>query len=101
MRRILIEKARHRKRLKWGGGLERLDLDPAVLSQEGPEEDVLALDEALAQLAAVDWPKAQLVKLRYFVGLTIPECAAVLGISPRTADAWWSAARAQLRLTLE
>ena len=78
-----------------GRGLARVDLAAEPAAPE-PADDLLALDEALDRLAADDPQVAELVKLRYFVGLTIPQAAEVLGVSPRTADAWWAFARAWL-----
>jgi RNA polymerase sigma factor (TIGR02999 family) len=97
MRRILVENARRKGRSKHGGGLIRHDLDDAEQIAE-PEihEDLLALDEALTQFASVDAQAAQLVQLRYFAGLSIPEAAKVLGVSPRTADRLWAFARVWL-----
>jgi RNA polymerase sigma factor (TIGR02999 family) len=96
MRRILVESARRKRALKHGGGLARQPLDEAELLTPEPREDLLALDEALTQLAATDPTAAALVQLRYFGGLPIPEAARVLGISPRSADRLWSYARAWL-----
>jgi RNA polymerase sigma factor (TIGR02999 family) len=96
MRRILVENARRKRSIKHGGGLVRHDLDPALVAAPEPPEDLLALDEALTRLASQDRVKAELVKLRYFAGLTLDEAAAVLGISPATADRYWAYARAWL-----
>jgi RNA polymerase sigma factor (TIGR02999 family) len=99
MRRILVEEARRKQALKRGGGRERepLDSDLAVRpSDTRPTDDLLALDEALNKLAAEDGPKAELVKLRYFAGLTLAEASGVLGISHNTADRWWAYAKAFL-----
>jgi RNA polymerase sigma factor (TIGR02999 family) len=96
MRRILVENARRKRTMKHGAGLVRRDLEEADVSMPEPREDLLALDEALTELATVDRPAAELVQLRYFAGLSIPEAAEVLGISPRTADRLWSYARAWL-----
>ncbi len=96
MRRILIDNARRRWRIKHGAGLDRVDLDEAALAIEGPEDDVLELDEALARLDREDHIKAELVKLRYFAGLTLEEAGRMLGISPATADRYWAFARAWL-----
>ena len=96
MRRILIENARRKRSLKHGGGLKRLDADEVVLEMPEPVEDLLALDEALNKLAAKDPLKAELVKLRYFAGMTIEEAAGVLGISAATAKRWWTYTRAWL-----
>ena len=94
MRRILIDKARRRQRLRHGGGRKKLALEQVDLAVEDPGEDLLALDEALAKLAQEDPVKANLVKLRYFAGLTIEETGAILGISRATADRYWAYARA-------
>ncbi len=96
MRRILVEQARYKGRLKHGGEWERVDLDSACAVSEPPSLDLLALDEALSKLAAVEPAKADLVKLRFFAGLTMPEAAAVLGISTATAKRHWTFARAWL-----
>jgi RNA polymerase sigma factor (TIGR02999 family) len=96
MRRILVEAARRRRRLKRGGGLVRDDLDGVLTTAPEPDEDLLALDEALARLAEQDPAKAELVKLRHFAGLTVDQAAAALGISPATADRYWAYARAWL-----
>jgi RNA polymerase sigma factor (TIGR02999 family) len=96
MRRILIENARRKHRLKHGGAQQRIDLDSqCVLSEETPV-DVLALDMALDKLAAIDPAKAQVVKLRFFAGLTMPETAEALGISLATAERHWAFARSWL-----
>lgn len=96
MRRILIENARRKKRIKHGGNRPRIDLEEACLVSEAPSDDVLALNEALEQLAVESPPKAELVKLRYFTGLTIEEAAAAMGISAATAKRYWTYSRAWL-----
>ena len=96
MRRILIENARRKKRLKRGGDRHRVELDNADLAADGPSTDLVALDEALKKLAAEDPVKAELVKLRYFAGLTVVQSANILNISRATADRYWSYARAWL-----
>ncbi|MBP8302767.1 MAG: sigma-70 family RNA polymerase sigma factor [Phycisphaerae bacterium] len=96
MRRILIDHARRKDRLRHGGDQQRVDLDPACMAIEGPSEDLVALDEALARFALEDPAKADLVKLRYFAGLTLDQAAQVLGISKATADRYWSYARSWL-----
>lgn len=96
MRRILIENARRKRSRKHGGGLKRLDAEEVTLEMPQPAEDLLALDEALNKLAAKDPRKVELVKLRYFAGLTIEETADVLGISTATAKRWWTYTRAWL-----
>jgi RNA polymerase sigma factor (TIGR02999 family) len=95
MRRILIDNARRKQTQKRGGGLHRQPLE-AVAAPE-PDEELLALDEALQKLAAQDPQKARLVELRYFAGLTGEQAAEVLGISPTTADRHWSYVRAWLQ----
>lgn len=97
MRRILVENARRKGRHKRGGSLNRCDLsDAEEMSEPEIREDLIALDEAMTRLAAVDPRSARLVELRYFAGLSIPETARILGISPRTADRLWAYARAWL-----
>jgi RNA polymerase sigma factor (TIGR02999 family) len=99
MRRILIDRARGKRAQKRGGGQLRQSLDGLAAAQ--PDEDLLALDEALDRFAACEPLKAQLVELRYFVGLTGEEAAAALDISPATADRWWSYARAWLQAEIQ
>ena len=96
MRRILVEKARHKNRLKRGGGMERVDLDSGCAVSESPRLDLLALDEALTKLAVEEPIKARLVTLRYFAGLTMPEAADVLGVSVATAERYWTFAKSWL-----
>jgi len=96
MRRILVENARRKGAARHGGGQARLDIAELEISSAGMEAELLAVHEALDQLAARDRQKAELVKLRYFVGLTTEEAAEVLGISVPTADRWWSFSRAWL-----
>jgi RNA polymerase sigma factor (TIGR02999 family) len=96
MRRILVEKARRKGRRKRGGDWKRRDVEEVEITVEGPCDDLLALDEALTRLAAKHPRKAELVQLRYFAGLTVGEAAKVLGISPSTADRYWTYARAWL-----
>ena len=97
MRRILVENARRKGRRKRGGGLKRRDLDAAEqVTVPEVREDLLALDAALTRLACVDPQAGQLVQLRYFAGLSIPDAAKALGVSPRTADRLWAFARAWL-----
>lgn len=96
MRRILVDRARRQRSSKRGGDRGREAFDEATLVSAGPSDDVLALDEALSRFEAVDPRAAELVKLRYFAGLTIPEAAQSLGVSPRTADDIWAYARAWL-----
>ncbi len=96
MRRILVENARKKKRVRHGGGRDQLPLQEAQLLAPRPDEDVLAVDEALEQLTRIDAPAADLVKLRFFAGMTTEEAAQVLGIPARTAYRTWSFARAWL-----
>jgi RNA polymerase sigma factor (TIGR02999 family) len=101
MRRILVENARRRSRAKHGGGRERIKLDHAAIVAPEIDEDLIALDSALDRLAKEDPLAADLVKLRYFAGLTIPQAAEMLGVSARKADFLWSFARAWLRREME
>jgi RNA polymerase sigma factor (TIGR02999 family) len=96
MRRILVEKARRKKRLKHGGGRLRVELEDVGFLAKGQSVDLEALDEALTKLAAEDPAKAELVKLRFFAGLTMPEIARVLRISLATAERHWTYARTWL-----
>jgi RNA polymerase sigma factor (TIGR02999 family) len=96
MRRILVEQARRKGRGRHGGGRRRVALDEACPLVEPPGEDLLALDEALTRLAERDPVRADLVKLRFFAGLTMPEAAAALGISLATAERYWVFARTWL-----
>ena len=96
MRRILIERARRRGAAKRGGGWERLDLEHVDVASETQADTLLALDEALARLMEVDPRSAELVKLRFFGGLTLEEAGEVLGFSGRTAKRCWAFARAWL-----
>lgn len=101
MRRILVESARRRQRLKRGGDLERAEFDDALVLAPEVEEDVVGLDEALSKLSTIDPIGAELVNLRYFAGLTMPEVAVALNLSPRTAERTWSFARAWLHRELQ
>jgi RNA polymerase sigma factor (TIGR02999 family) len=96
MRRILVESARRKNRLKHGRERQRVDLDSGCLVEATPSLDLLALDEALSRLAEIEPAKAELVKLRFFAGLTMPEAAAVLDISLATAERYWTFARSWL-----
>ena len=96
MRRILVDNVRRKNRLKRGGDYARQNLLEMEIASPKLREDLLALDEALDKLAATDVQAAELVKLRYFAGFTLPEAAQVLNISPRTADRLWAYARAWL-----
>jgi RNA polymerase sigma factor (TIGR02999 family) len=101
MRRILVESARRKESVKRGGDLARVHVDERLIPAPTLDEDVLALDAALTKLAAADKMAAELVQLRYFAGLTLPEAARVLDISPRSAGRLWSYARAWLRQEIE
>jgi RNA polymerase sigma factor (TIGR02999 family) len=101
MRRILIERARRKRRQIHGGELQRRELHPDVVASPQPDADLLALDSALAKLAELDPVKARLVELRYFAGLTGDDAVEVLGISARTGDRYWVYARAWLRREME
>jgi RNA polymerase sigma factor (TIGR02999 family) len=96
MRRILVENARRKKRIKHGGGRERVELESVDLPTRMTSDELLALDDALTRLEAHDPEKARLVSLRYFAGLTIEEAAETLGISRTTAHRHWTYARAWL-----
>jgi RNA polymerase sigma factor (TIGR02999 family) len=96
MRRILVDRARQRKALKRGGDWERVDLGPVEVLAPMPDEELLALDEALDRLATVDTRAGEMVKLCFFVGLTQEEAARELGISVSTAERIWAFARAWL-----
>jgi RNA polymerase sigma factor (TIGR02999 family) len=97
MRRILVDHARQKKSLKRGGGQVRAAFREDALAAPEQSEEILAVDEALAKLATADPQAAELVKLRYFAGLSIDETAQALNISPRSADRLWSYARAWLQ----
>ena len=96
MRRVLIDRARQKRRIRHGGDREQVPLSDVDVAAEAPAEELLALDEALDRFAAKDPVKAELVKLRYFAGLSEEEAAAALGISRATASRYWSYARAWL-----
>ena len=96
MRRILVEQARRKRRLKHGGDRRQVDLDKVLHVCEAPEDDLPALDEALSRLEGTDPLAAKLVKLRYFAGYSNAEAASLLGISPRKANQVWAYARAWL-----
>lgn len=96
MRRILIERARRKSRLRRGAGAEHLDADEIEIASPAPDDQLLALNDALDRFAKLEPQQAELVKLRYFVGLKIEEAAEVLGISQATAKRWWAYARAWL-----
>ncbi len=100
MRHILVDRARCKQSHKRGGGRLRVAFDEASVAA-GNEREILAVDEALAGLAAVDPRAAELVKLRYFAGLSIPDAAKVLNMGARSADRLWAYARAWLRRAIE
>ncbi len=100
MRRILVEAARRKQRVRHGGDQTRIDLDAAQATAPDPRHDLVALDAALTRLAAVDPQAARLVELRHFTGLSVAEAAQALGLSPRTADRVWAYARAWLHRQL-
>ena len=100
MRRILVDHARQRAAAKRGGGHKRLQLDDQLVSGFQPNDDILAVDEALSKLAQLDPRQAQLVELRFFGGLSVEEAADVLGISKRAAEREWTMVRAWLRREL-
>jgi RNA polymerase sigma factor (TIGR02999 family) len=101
MRRILIDAARRRRSLKRGGAAERIELDESLLVRDAPSEEMLAINEALDLLAAENPTAADLVKLRYFVGMTMDEAAVALDLSLRTAGRLWTYARAWLRRRID
>jgi RNA polymerase sigma factor (TIGR02999 family) len=100
MQRILVENARQKKRLKAGGEYQRVELSESTASVRSSSVDVLAIDEALEKLEQQDHRKAELVRLRFFAGLTLPEAARALGISSSTADNDWAYAKTWLRLEM-
>ena len=100
MRRILVENARRKQRLRHGGGQRRVALDEANLCAEESPDNLIALDEALVKLSKKDKIKADLVKLRFFAGLTSEQAAKVLGISHNTNDKYWAYARSWLHLEI-
>jgi RNA polymerase sigma factor (TIGR02999 family) len=90
MRRILIDNARRKQRIKHGGGQQKIDLNDAEIAIETPSDDLIALDEALEKLAKTDKVKADLIKLRYFAGLTLEQAAGLLNLPERTAKRYWA-----------
>jgi RNA polymerase sigma factor (TIGR02999 family) len=96
MRRILIENARRKKSLRHGGGRKRVNFDAVEVTSEMPSDDLIALDEALEKLSNEDKVSADLIKLRFFAGLTMEQAANILGIPRRSADRNWAYARAWL-----
>jgi len=101
MRRILINNARRKHALRHGGGQQRVDIEAIEIATAVKDDEILAVDDALERLSQQDRPKAELVKLIYFVGLTIPEAASILGISEPTAKRHWAYARAWLLDSIE
>ena len=101
MRRILLNRARDKKRTKRGGERHRVDLDQLEIALDTSDEQLIALDEALTQLAVEDPDAARLVNLRFFAGLTLRDAAVSLGLSQRTAERQWSYARAWLYARLQ
>jgi RNA polymerase sigma factor (TIGR02999 family) len=101
MRRILVEHARRKQRVRHGGGKQRIAFEEACSLVEPPSQDLLALDEALTRLAAINPARAEVVKLRFFAGLTMSEIAQTLGISLPTAERYWAFARTWLYAELK
>jgi RNA polymerase sigma factor (TIGR02999 family) len=100
MRRILVDSARRKERPKHGGDRMRVDLDEAATLAPAPNDEIVALDEAMTKFAQFDRESAELVNLRYFGGLSVPQIAELLGVSSRTVDRRWAYARAWLRQEL-
>ena len=100
MRRILVNAAVRRNRVKHGGDRQRVELDGSAIVSDGPSEEILVVDAALSKLAEAEPLSAEVVKLKYFAGLSIPQIAEALGISARTADRRWAYARAWLHQEL-
>ncbi len=100
MRRILIERARAKSRQRRGGDLQRIEVDPDAVAAPERDDRLLALDEALDRFAVIEPEKAELVKLRWFGGMSLDEVSTVLNISATTADRWWAYARAWLRVEI-
>lgn len=96
MRHLLVDRARHKAAVRHGGGWRRVDLDNVVIATQTTDDNILLINEALEKLAARDSAAAELVKLRFFAGLTFPQAAEVLGLSERTAKRSWAYARAWL-----
>ena len=101
MRRIIIDNARRKKRLKHGGDHKRIELADDCLAVEAPPDDLIALDEALVKLSEEDETKTEVVKLRYFAGLSTEQTAEILGVSARTVKRYWAYARAWLLCEIE
>jgi RNA polymerase sigma-70 factor (ECF subfamily) len=100
MRRILVDHAKRKRRVKHGGGLNRIQLDETAALSPERDEDLLAVDEALEKLAGIDERQATIVELRFFGGMTVDEVAEVLGVSKRTVESEWTMVRAWLRREL-
>ena len=100
MRRILVDRARRRLAAKRGAGAERVDTDELDIPASAPDDQLLAVSEALEKFSARDARKGELVKLRYFVGLSFEEASEILGIAVPTAKQWWAYARAWLRVEM-
>ncbi|MBL9170804.1 MAG: sigma-70 family RNA polymerase sigma factor [Verrucomicrobiales bacterium] len=100
MRRILVDAARRRLAAKRGGGADRVDADELEMAAPAPDEQLLVVNEALEKFARVDARKAELVKLRYFAGMSFEDAATTLGIAVPTAKQWWAYARAWLRVEM-
>jgi RNA polymerase sigma factor (TIGR02999 family) len=102
MRRILIDNARRKKSLKRGGGFNKIEMEEAIITTNKPMkiDELLALDEALQKLEGIDKVKADLVKLRFFTGLTIEQAATILGISHATAERYWDYTRSWLHIEI-
>jgi RNA polymerase sigma factor (TIGR02999 family) len=96
MRRILVENARRKKSVKGGGGYRRVNLDVAIVPNPGRPEELISLDEALSKLSLEDPPVVELVKLRYFAGLTLDQAAKAMGVSRRTVSRYWDYGRVRL-----
>ena len=96
MRRILIDRARRKKAMRHGAGQARVDIDDVEIPAPAADDELLAVNDALDRFAALDAQKAELVKLRYFVGMTLEGAASVLGVSEPTVKRWWAYARAWL-----
>ena len=101
MRRILIDNARRKRALRHGGGQQRIDVQEIEIAVDVIDDDLLEVNAALERFAAQDKQKAELVKLRYFTGLTIEQAAEILGVSAPTANRWWAYARAWLHKEIE
>jgi RNA polymerase sigma factor (TIGR02999 family) len=101
MRHILVDRARSKAAMRHGSGQTRVNLDDVVIASASPEVQILSVDEALAELAAIDPAAAELVTLRFFAGFTLPQTAELLGISERTAGRLWVYARTWLHRRIQ